>query len=172
MEGIIEEFRVYTPIPLYSISNLGRVKNIKTNRILKPGLLSTGYHYVHLCMNKTKYKRKIHKLVAEMFLENPLNKRCVDHINNIKTDNRAINLRYATHSENGMNKSKTSKNTSGIVGVVFDKSRNKWVSRININGKEKHLGRFENIEDAAKARTEAEEIYFGEFSYNNSKKTN
>ena len=42
-------------------------------------------------------------------------------------------------------------NTSGFRGVCFDKARDKWISRIDVNGKTVNLGRFDNVEDAAKA---------------------
>ena len=63
-----------------------------------------------------------------------------------------------------------SNNTSGHKGVTFDKSRNKWMAHIKLNGKHKTLGRFVKFEDAVKARKEAEEKYFGEYSYDNSMK--
>ena len=44
-----------------------------------------------------------------------------------------------------------------IKGVTYDKSRNKWVARISINGKRIYLGRFDTIAEAEKARKEAEE---------------
>ena len=92
----------------------------------------------------------------------------VDHRNHNKADNRKNNLRIATDSQNNMNKSKQSNNTSGVTGVVWYKFTNKWKSQIKINGKNIHLGYFSNFNDAVKARKEAEEKYFGEYSYDNS----
>nr|QBK88364.1 MAG: HNH endonuclease [Mimivirus LCMiAC01] len=87
---------------IYMISNLGRIKNKNTNRILKLQL-NKGYYVVTL-YNKNKKSKQVthfvHRLIAKAFIENKENKKVVDHINNIKTDNRAINLRYATHSQN------------------------------------------------------------------------
>ena len=60
-----------------------------------------------------------------------------------------------------MNRRLQSNNTSGYTGVSFDKKTNKWMARIN----KVTLGYFENIEDAIKARKEAEIKYFGEFRY-------
>lgn len=51
-------------------------------------------------------------------------------------------------------------NTSGINGVAWDKSRNKWISSIKIKRKQIFLGRYKDINDAIKARQEAEEKYF------------
>lgn len=55
------------------------------------------------------------------------------------------------------------RNTSGIKGVSWDKSRNRWVAQIEFKKKHYHLGRFENLEDAAQARKNAEDALFGNF---------
>jgi len=89
----------------------------------------------------------------------------IDHINGDKLDNRRENLRSATRSQNMMNSGKPKNNTSGHKGVSWH--RNKWEARIIINGKKKHLGCFEDKEEAAKAYKEAAEKYFGEFATNN-----
>ena len=67
-----------------------------------------------------------------------------------------------------MNKSRPNNNTSGYVGITYDSSENKWRARLSIGGKTINIGRFEKIEEAVRARKEAEEEYFGEYSYNNS----
>lgn len=63
-----------------------------------------------------------------------------------------------------------SDNTSGVTGVYWDKTRNNWFSCIQANNKTINLGRFINFNDAVKARKEAEKIYFGEYSYDESMK--
>mgnify|MGYP004688073873 CR=1 FL=1 len=88
----------------------------------------------------------------------------VDHKHGIKTDNRKSELRFANKHQNGQNHKVYSSNTSGVTGVHFHKETNKFMARIKVNGKYKYLGLYENIEDAIKARLEAEKIYFGEFS--------
>ena len=86
----------------------------------------------------------------------------VDHINGNPLDNRKCNLRITTVHQNGMNKGSYANSTSKYIGVRWDKSRNKWTAAISMNGISKHLGRFENEIDAAKARDEATKIYFKE----------
>lgn len=90
----------------------------------------------------------------------------LDHINRIKSDNRIENLRPATNSQNGMNKGIIETNTSGVIGVHWDKVNKKWYAKIGINKKYYNLGRYIKIEDAVKARQKAELKYFGEFSIN------
>ena len=96
----------------------------------------------------------------------------VDHIHGYKTrnDNRKYNLRIVTKSQNNMNKRMQINNTSGITGVYWDKNREKWLAAIQKEGKQINLGRYDTKEEAAKARKEAEEKYFGEYSYGNSQK--
>lgn len=88
----------------------------------------------------------------------------VDHINHNCIDNREINLRVCTHQQNTRNRTDNKINKSGYMGVLWNKGVNKWISIISIDGKNKHLGCFKNIEDAIKVRRQAEEKYYGEFA--------
>lgn len=87
----------------YSVSTVGRVRNDKTGKILKPWLTSYGYPAVSLWTNGSMHKYPVHRLVAETFIPNPDNKPCIDHINTIPTDNRVENLHWVTHKENSRN---------------------------------------------------------------------
>lgn len=78
----------------------------------------------------------------------------IDHINGDRTDNRIKNLREVDNLTNGRNQRLPINNKSGVCGVLFD--RGAWVARIKVNGRSRHLGRFETIEQAAAARQEAE----------------
>lgn len=80
-------------------------------------------------------------------------------------DNRKSNLRITTPLNNSRNKCKTKANTSGVTGVSWCKRSQKWCAQIGVNRKTIHLGYFDNLEDAAQARKEAEEKYFKEFQY-------
>lgn len=94
----------------------------------------------------------------------------IDHIHGInsRNDNRKSNLRIATVSQNAMNRKLSTTNTSGCTGVC--PKDEKWRAYIYINGKAIELGLFDKKEDAIKIRKEAEEKYFGEWSYDNSQK--
>ena len=153
-----EEFRNIEDFDNYEISNLGNVRNKKTNKILKQSICD-GYYKINLSKNGTIKNKKIHKLVANAFIENPENKSCVDHIDNNRLNNNISNLRYATNKENQQNSKLSSKNTSGIKGVTYE--NNKWRARINIDGIKIHLGYFENIEDAKQARLIKAQQVFG-----------
>ena len=75
----------------------------------------------------------------------------IDHINGNKFDNRICNLRLATIKENNANRSSKAGSSSIYKGVSFDSSRGKWISSIQIDGKTKHIGRFDNEREAAVA---------------------
>jgi hypothetical protein len=83
----------------------------------------------------------------------------VDHINQNKLDNRINNLREVTHRENRRNLPMLKTNKTGFCGVSFHKTRKKYQANIMVDNRQKHLGYFENPEDAAKAVKEAKEHY-------------
>jgi len=83
----------------------------------------------------------------------------VDHINGDGTDNRLCNLREVTFSENSRNTKRNSRNTSGVTGVSWSESRQKWCVSICVKGKTISLGRFKEFDDAVTARKEAEKLY-------------
>ena len=127
------------------VSNFGNVKSLKFNKekILKKFLDKGNYYNVNL-NNKTI---TIHKLIAISFLNHKPcgHKIVVDHINNIRTDNRLENLQLITHR---FNSSKDKKGLSKYTGVYWHKKANKWCSEIYISGKKFYLGLFENELDA------------------------
>ena len=158
----VEVFRSIDGYENYAVSSFGRVKNVKTGRILKAGTDNCGYLLVCLYDEDGVAKTyNIHRLVCCTFIENPNDKQCVDHKNNDKTNNHISNLRFATYSENNQNSKLSIKNTSGIKGVYFNKKAKKWHARIRIDGIKIHIGLFANLEDAKIARINRANQAFG-----------
>lgn len=83
----------------------------------------------------------------------------IDHVNGITGDNRLVNLRSVSQAENLRNTKRRSDNTSGVVGICWDKQREKWEAKIQVGGKTQHLGRFDLKESAVAARAQAEIKY-------------
>jgi hypothetical protein len=76
----------------------------------------------------------------------------LDHINGIKTDNRINNLREVTTQTNNMNRKIAKNNTSGVVGVYFNKKSNIWCAQMKFDGVTYHLGSSNNFDEAVKMR--------------------
>ena len=89
----------------------------------------------------------------------------VDHISHNTLDNRKEMLRICTSQENQCSQKVNTKNTSGVKGVYWDKSRCKWMAAIKYDGKFILLGRFDDKKLAIKAREDAANKYFKEFTY-------
>ena len=91
----------------YEVSSLGRVRSLcflgyrrKAPKILKPCKDRGGYLMVNLCKNGKLITKKVHRLVAEAFLPNPLNLPQINHRNELKDDNRLENLEWCTAKYN------------------------------------------------------------------------
>lgn len=83
----------------------------------------------------------------------------IDHINGDRLDNRASNLRDVPHSVNNRNMSANRRNTSGVMGVHFNRATGKWVASIKGGGRMTNLGYYSTIEEAAAVRREAEKRF-------------
>lgn len=87
-----------------------------------------------------------------------------DHIDRNPLNNQKSNFRKATNSQQSINRNKLKSNTSGFTGVSWREREKKWCAYVQINGKTKSLGYYNNKQDAIKARLNAEVKYYGEFS--------
>ena len=83
----------------------------------------------------------------------------VDHINHNKLDNRWINLRDVKSQDNAKNRSLSDMNTSGCIGVSWNKGSKRWRAKIQVDGKQVHLGYFSEFSEAVNARKNAEVLY-------------
>lgn len=88
---------------LYEVSNLGRVRSLKrttTHGVVLKQMMR--YGYMHVCLSKEgkPSTKRVHRLVAEAFIANPMGKPVVNHIDGDKANNAVSNLEWATNSEN------------------------------------------------------------------------
>lgn len=124
---------------------------------------STGYIRLSCTIDKKSKSLYAHRL--RWFMAHNELPYMVDHINRNRTDNRLVNLRSVTSSQSGMNMTKKSKvSSSKYKGVCWDKSRNKWICHIKINGKSRFLGRFKSEKEAALKYNFHAKLLFGEYA--------
>ena len=166
MSVINEEWRSIDGYINYQVSNIGRVRNANTGRMLKQSLNNNGYYYGGLTKEAKQQQHLVHRLVANEFLEKPDNnyKYDIDHIDRDRTNNKMCNIRLATRSENMMNqtKSNTRQTSSQYKGVY--KAGNNWRAAVRCQGKKYDLGYFNSEERAARAYNEKAIELGGEYA--------
>ncbi len=147
---------------LYEVSNTGKVKSLKrknrlNERLLKIHLSTGGYPQVLLTKHGKSKTYQVHQLMAIAFLNHIPNgnKTVVDHIDNVKTNNKLENLQLITHRINSSKDTFRKKKTSKYIGVNWDEKRKKWRASKRINGKKTYLGMFKTEIDAYEAYLKA-----------------
>ena len=102
--------------------------------------------YIRIKILGIKYLE--HRLIFKMI--NNIEPDYIDHINNIKDDNRIENLQEISFSQNklkgGLYPYKN--NTSGYGGIHFDKKKKKWIARISVNNERIYIGQYNNLDNA------------------------
>ena len=88
----------------------------------------------------------------------------IDHVNGDGLDNRRVNLRPATPSQNNANMRSREECTSRFKGVCWYRRQGIWVAQIGVDGHRRHLGRFLSEEDAARAYDAAALAAWGEYA--------
>jgi hypothetical protein len=116
--------------------------------------------YLRLVLQNKHYS--MHRMVF-LYMEGYIPE-LVDHINGNVRDNSWKNLREATKSTNACNRGIPISNTSGIKGVSFDKSNNKWRAQLQFEGKSINIGRFKTKVEAEAAIKAKRDLIHGEFS--------
>ncbi|UPI12194.1 hypothetical protein [Bacillus phage SBSphiJ2] len=84
----------------YEVSNTGKIRNVRTKKVLAEDMNSNGYYRVYLYFNKKRKRYFVHRLVALAFINNPDQLTVVNHKNGNKLDNSAENLEWTTQSAN------------------------------------------------------------------------
>jgi NUMOD4 motif-containing protein len=109
---MIEE-EIWLPIQgfegIYEISSLGRIKATVKNQIKVLHTKSTGYITTSLYKEGDVSYFRVHRLVAQHFIPNPLNLPIINHKNSIRNDNRAVNLEWCDNSHNQLHAYKNGK---------------------------------------------------------------
>ena len=117
--------------------------------------------YIRIGLLRRRYSA--HRL-AFLYMTGSFPPNDTDHINGVRNDNRWINLRQATNSENQRNQGKPITNTSGYKGVSWNKRAKKWLAKIKHMNHDIHLGYFDSPEAAHQAYIEAAEKLHGDFA--------
>lgn len=114
-----------------------------------PGTI-TPQGYLRLCIHGERY---LAHRVAWLYVHGQWPAADIDHINGDRLDNRMCNLRLATHSQNQQNRKRASSTnkSSGVMGVGWDKSKNRWRAEICVQGKRRTLGRYATVAEASEA---------------------
>ncbi len=108
----------------------------------------------------------LHRLILNLSIEELTG----DHIDLNRKNNRKYNLRICSMQENSFNRGLYKNNTSGVTGVFWDGRIDKWTAQIKYNYKNIILGYYDDFNEAVEVRKQAEEEYFGKYSYDNSQK--
>ena len=108
---------------------------------------------------------RVHRVIWEMHYGQIPNGFQIDHINGVRNDNRIENLRLATPSQNNFNMKTPKHNTSGIKGVSWSRSTNKWKAQIKASGHNvRHIGYYNTREEAKSAYDKYVIMLHGEFA--------
>lgn len=100
--SVFETFVKIDGFEKYEVSNLGKVRNIKSGRILKPQLTKKGYLKHPLYGHDKQKKLFLHRIIAIAFIDNPGKKPQVNHIDENKLNNDLRNLEWCTVRENAI----------------------------------------------------------------------
>ena len=108
-----------------------------------------GYIVIPIYIDKKRFHIRAHQFIWYLVYNEVVD--CIDHINGFKDDNRISNLRSVTNQQNAFN--------TNANGYFWDKSREKWLSKIKIDGKNIFLGRFDTEKEARQAYLEGKKTY-------------
>jgi hypothetical protein len=136
---------------------------IKDKGIAKKGSIVGGKSnqlYLEVHLDGKKYL--VHRLA--WFYEYGYWPKIIDHIDGDTRNNRIVNLREVTTSQNALNKRKSKSNRCGHKNVSFKRDRNKYVVNLEVNGRMIHIGHYADLELAELVAIESRNKYHGEFA--------
>lgn len=151
MKNKIKIMKDYAIVYVKDFEILVDLEDVEKISEYKWNIMSTGYAQARIGNSM---------ILMQRFLVDCKKSQVVDHKNNNRLDNRKDNLKVVTRAKNNQNLSISKRNTTGYRGVTFDKNANKYRVRININGKEKHIGLFQTLEEAVNRRKELEKEHY------------
>lgn len=125
---------------LYEVSNTGKVRSLKTNKVLKLNNNKSGYIYACLCKKGIKKLVRVHREVAKMFVSNPNNYKEVNHIDGNKLNNNANNLEWCSREHNMQHSFKNNLSKSNFTKSPYSQRgeknpRCRKIKQLDMNGK-------------------------------------
>lgn len=138
-----------------------KIINSRRRQVIEPVGYLDKDGYVLIPVDGTAYRAHI---LAHYYCTGRWPEDDIDHENRVKSDNRWVNLREATRSQNAANSSIRVTNTSGRKGVFWCKQTRRWRACITVDGKNIHLGRFDDLDAAGEAYAVAAAKHFGSYA--------
>ena len=114
---------------LYEVSNIGNVRNVRKNTLLRLTKTNNGYIRVGLCKNGIKTGLRVHRLVAQAFIPNPNNLPQVNHKNEDKSDNSVDNLEWCDQAYNNLYGTRLEKSINTKIKNGYVNEENVGLSR-------------------------------------------
>lgn len=152
-----------------SSSGLRRKKTVSINAqagdVAGTYMPKVRYWVVNITHDKQKYSYYVHRIIYAMATNKNIDNIFIDHIETVDKQNIIANLREASHQQNMRNRGKSkSKYTSNYKCVYWNEKRQKWITKMQANGKYIWIGTYGNEEDAARAYNAAALLHHGEFA--------
>lgn len=169
-KGMVEEWKDIVGFGgVYQISDHGNVRSFHSGewQPVRPGWCgSTDHKYDRVWLHGPtgRIYPLVHRLVAAHFVPNAEGVEMVDHIDGDSRNNHVSNLRWATRQQNNINCASRRGSSSAYKGVSWHKPVGKWVAQIQLDGRQHHLGCFDDERDAARAYNEAARRLHGDFA--------
>lgn len=133
----------------YKVSNTGKVYSLDKSKVMKPWVINSGYYCIGLSNREISKRKLVHRLVALTFIENPLNKEQVNHIDGNKLNNNVDNLEWTTASENVNHNKVLGRLDTHTARAELNKVQTKAVNQLDIETG-KVIATYNTIREASK----------------------